>query len=360
MEQYMTHENIWTTFADESFKDDAARAEAAARPVAERQRLVADLFVRYPRFEETVAAVKHFHMPLTGGTRATGKICGLIGTPRAGKSWAVRWYLKTLGTNQTNHKVPKALYIDARKDWTSVDLCTAFLRQIELKSRPKLRLSDLLTMIIDEIVVNDVELVIIDDAQFLLASKWHKTRDDTLGFVIGLAERNVCNVVLAGTDDIGKVIRADTHAFGRGSFPNREIQAYSWTRAEERKQFTFLLAAIDQHLPFARRSGLATPEIAAHLYRVSDGLIGRVMDYVRDAAVFAMEDKSQSIDVAHFRRAAQDHRVPGDYFEPFASTIDVEDPAGERQKAQRQAADDARGRQSKPTLSKSKNKSPLR
>jgi hypothetical protein len=322
------------SFSLVKFTDPVSRAEAATWPVRKRQEHINSMLIRYPLFNETVGAIRSFHYPVVGGTYDTGKIVGILGESRAGKSWAIKSYVQSLGEIQSETaRVPRAVYVDMLGKTSSNDLASDLFRAIHL---PRPRAGSIrmhLDRVVDEIRDHGIELVIIDDAQELLVSRSHKSIDEASGFILSAAESNACNVVLVGTEDISKAVLANAHMYRRGSFPRSIIQPYRWQIASERKSFSFLLTAIDDRLPFRRPSELADPSLAAHFYKVSGGLIGIIMNYVRDAAFMAMNENADQVTIEHLRRAAAMRRVPGDPYMPFQSTVDTEDPLGEQREA---------------------------
>ena len=163
------------------------------------------------------------------------------------------------------------------------------------------------------------------------------------GFLIKVAEMNTCNVILVGTEGIREAVRAVDHLQGRGLFPCETIDAYGWRLDANLGGFGDLLDEIDDRLPFRRPSDLSEPETAAHLYRVSSGLIGAVKVYVEAASHLAMNEDADCVTVDHLHEVAQRHRTPGDPYDPFRSAIDRQDPLGERRAADRDALDDAPG-----------------
>ena len=71
---------------------DEARAVAAASTPAVRQRMIEKLLYPYPLFKDGNAFIGKFHRPVTGGHHGAGKIGGLLGPSRVGKSAICKFY----------------------------------------------------------------------------------------------------------------------------------------------------------------------------------------------------------------------------------------------------------------------------
>ena len=132
--------------------------------------------------------------------------------------------------------------------------------------------------------------------------------------------------MLVGTEPIDLIVRSEESLYGRGQFPTCWLEGSSWREGSRPGEFHLALGEIDDMLPFAQPSNLMAPTLAAHLYHLSAGKLGLAMNYIVDAANAAMSEGASNVTIRHFREAAQDRRIRGDAWEPFASDIDVRDP----------------------------------
>ena len=175
--------------------------------------------------------------------------------------------------------------------------------------------------IVEEIKLFGIEMVVIDDAQYLLASRYRETVNGTLGFLLQLADAKACNVLVAGHPVIEDVISANDPVFNRGSFPHGFIDPHDWADQQSQDEFRTVLDEIDKWLPFEKRSNLASKTLSPHLYRVSGGLVGMIMNHVRPAAHLAMNEGAPCITTAHLIAASTTLRRTGDPYVPFHGTL---------------------------------------
>ena len=315
-------------FTEHVYKTPEQRAEAAALPNKERKERTESMLIRYPRFVEAQAAVKRFHASVDEGGHDARKICGLLGSYRAGKSAAVVDYVRRLGMKEVDRcVVPAALYVSATNSWTNLSLLQHLIRRSGLPNARSKGASESQRDLVEDIREFGIELVVIDDAQNLLVrNKFLSTVQEALGTIVAISA--ACNVILVGTPDITQVVAARGDAYGRGGWPHHVLQPFDWGDQEQRKQFRFLLQMIDDRLPFREPSRLAATDVAAHFWRVSHGgILGWIHNYIRPAAALAINERADRIEVEHLQRAAQDLRKIDDKYEPFMSVVSTTDPA---------------------------------
>ncbi|RYB02116.1 ATP-binding protein [Lichenibacterium ramalinae] len=316
-------------FHVDAFETAKEREWAASQPVAERQRMVMQLLAPTPTFQRTVKFLQSQHMPVPGGRHSRGSVCGILGPSRVGKSWAVKAYCNSLGEVDGDEAVmARAVYVDCNKRWTPLVFAQALADAAGVRRKGRASAAALLDLVRGDVVEYGVELVVIDDAQWMFANP--SAADQVKGFLIGLAEARSCNVVLVGTEPIDLVVRSEESLVGRGQFPTLWLEPSAWRDGTGPGEFHLALGTIDRMLPFRQRSKLDAPVLAAHLYHVSAGKLGLAMNYLIDATNIAMSNGAASVTMDDFHAAAQSRRRRGDAWDPFESAIDVRDPGTAR------------------------------
>ena len=78
----------------------------------------------------------------------------------------------------------------------------------------------------------------------------------------------------------------------------RYIESFGWgDSSEEQKDFRNFLKFVDSELPFHKRSNLSGETTAFRFYCATNGVISYVMDIVRMAALYAIEQSSETVNV---------------------------------------------------------------
>lgn len=306
-------------FHDAAFTSDAERAAAAKLPADQRQWMVENLLFEYPAFDDTLKFVKKFRNPVIDGTPGRGWCAGVLGESRSGKTYVLERYLEhnppVVADDGESYPV---LYLEARDDWSPHHFAEQVYMATGAKSIPSLKTAMLTTACMRRIVAARCELVIIDDAHFLLLERRGRPLNLFKSYIKAILDLKTCNVLLAGLPELHDFVWINSQLEGRGGFPKHHVLPLDWKLKEQRDQFRLLLHGIDERLPFRRLSGLSTPDAAADFHRFSSGVIGRVMNVVQAAAFAAINDGAACISDLHLKLATDQRRRPKDsygYFE---------------------------------------------
>lgn len=317
------------------------RAEAALRSPAERQRMIETLLVRYPRHRAMSKFIASFHRPVKGGTHDHGHIGVLLGATRSGKSWVLRDYISAFPAVQTDGIVEKpVLLITVMDDMAAHDVIRSTFLALGYLSVPHIKTDALMAIVIEALPDHGVELIIFDDVDNALKSQRTGYAKKILAFIKGILDKDCCNVLCAGRSELYGILAAADQIKGRGGLKQTVLEPYRWQVRDEREQVRLLLDEIDERLPFARKSGLADPDLAAHLYAVSGGVIGQMMNYVEPAAYEAMNDRANRIERDHFIHVAKSLMAPGTSFVPFRDKVDPQRLIDEATEKEMQARED--------------------
>jgi hypothetical protein len=299
------------------------RERVASLTNGERQELVNSILVRYPNYKNATQFVSKFHYPIVGGTHNRGRLAAVLGEARAGKSFLLQDYSRAFREVAGEKALfRKLIYVEVRDGDSPHDIAVKVFQGIGFKSVPKIKTLALMESTIE--ALPGVELVIFDDIDNALSDKRPHFTRMTLGFVKAILDKNVCNVLCAGRPPLYNILKSVPQLEGRGGLPNHTIAPYRWRFANERAQILLLLNSIDDRLPFLKKSNLGSPELAPHFYLVSQALIGRIMNYVEDAAAGAINDGSDCIQRDHLIYAATLRKAPGETFTPFLHELDPE------------------------------------
>lgn len=292
---------------------------------AERQRYLQTLVVEHRGLDDVLRKIGNWHMPVKDGVHAAGSCHALLGEHRAGKSFALTQYRDRFPSRldgQAEARVTPVLYVGTAAQANAKELAMALYDALSdgpIAADNRLGGPAQLNKFLIELPFHGVQLIIFDDAQNLVVDN----RNSKLfkDFICRILNQNCCGVILAGKPSVYDAIESYAPLEGRGSLPNFTIPALRWSVEVERREFVHFCKELDRRLPFRKPSLLGNAKIAMHLFYASRGLIGRLCNYVRDAAHMAINEGSDSIKVEHLREAAIDRLRPGDNFLPFHETV---------------------------------------
>jgi Bacterial TniB protein len=335
----------------------AERRSAAGLPPSERQRLIKTLLVRYPRYKEMAKFIAKFHVPVDGGTPDYGNIGALLGATRSGKSWVLKDYGVSFPSVPGDGAIARPVVrVEIRNDMAAHDVVSLFFKELGYVSVPKIKTEAMIDMIIDALPHHSVELVVFDDVDNALRSNRSGYASKILGFIKGLLDAGCCNVLCAGRPALYETLAAAEQIKGRGGLQKKVLEPYRWHVDAERDQIRLLLDEIDDRLPFADKTGFAEPDLAAHFYAVSGGLIGQVMNYVRPAAYAAMNERAGRVERKHLVEAAKQLMPVDATFVPFQDDIDLDRLADDTAEKVERAREDEAIERSKNPFGKSRRK----
>lgn len=314
------------------YRDASARLEASRLPIAERQLLVRDLLAPYPIFDDMVEFVARFHHPakpdgmigaddvgnLDIGLPDVGTIGGLLGETRVGKTSVCSFYRSKWPTRITDdgERYP-VVYIAASDDMTPTSMAELIYFATGAQSVPgKLKTPVIIRNAIKRLVRLECELLIIDDAQYLFFGRTKTEMKHFMSFLKLLADAQALNVLLVGEEKIAGFIGSHAFLSGRGGFPTKMLRPLG-DSVTEFEMFRMLMKKVDARLPFKDASGLDGPAVSHDLYRYSDGMIGRVMNLVRYAAIRAIAAGTSRILLEHLYEEAALRPKAGDDHEYF-------------------------------------------
>ncbi|WFU00705.1 ATP-binding protein [Rhizobium sp. CB3171] len=314
------------------YRDAAARLVASKLSISERQRLVRELLAPYPIFDEMVEFAARFHHPakpddLIGaddvgdrdiGLPDVGTIGGLLGETRVGKTAVCTYYRSKwpVRITEDGERYP-VVYIPASDDMTPTSMAELVYFATGAQSVPgKLKTPVVIRNAIKRLVRLECELLIIDDAQYLFFGRTRTEMKHFMSFLKLLADSQALNVLLVGEEKIDEFIGGHAFLSGRGGFPHKMLRPLGDSVAEF-EMFRMLMKKVDARLPFRELSGLDGVAVAGDLYRYSDGMIGRVMNLVRYAAVRAIAAGSSRILLEHLYEEAALRPKAGDDYEYF-------------------------------------------
>lgn len=292
-----------TTFNMDKLTEEA-RAAAASQSPAIRQRLIETLLYPYPLFKQGDAFIGKFHRPVKDGRHGTGKIGGLLGPSRVGKSAICKYYRSHHPARVDEEgEVYPVVYFQASDDMNPRTMAERICEATGARSLAQMKVSALIDTCISRLVRAKTELLIIDDAQFMFMGRRTDQVRNFKSFIKLASDANTFNILLVGEPVIEDVIKAVDYLSGRGGFPHNSLTPLGDSESEF-EQFCLLLEGIDNRLPFASKSGLSDPRTAADIHRFTGGLIGRVMNLVQQAAFEAINEGTSRIMVEHLRSAA--------------------------------------------------------
>ena len=298
-----------------AFTTPQTRLAASRLPRLERQWMIENLLVEYVTFTEGLEFVRRAHNPYEGGAPVGGKLRGLLGESRVGKSAICKHYAALNPPLVTeDRELYKVIHMTVSVRMTPLEFAQ------ELNDLSGNRYSPMrggwqsyVRRSLLHLIEAGTELLILDDCQYLVFDRREDSVYDMFKLVKKILDTGKTNVLLVGEE------RTDAFVQRTPPLKNRDHSAMPFkpltSSAKDIADFGKLLGSIDKRLPFAEQSGLTA--LAEDMYRFSKGMIGIVMNIVHAAAAEALNHDRSRILIEDFRYAVKSRVAVGDAYNYF-------------------------------------------
>ena len=304
-------------------KSGKDRRQWQQRPTAERITYANRLLVLHPRFREAVSLLQRCHQ---SGKQAGEPVCGaILGASGVGKTSVVDHYRRLNPPQETD-----------------TALCQPVLKvTLQPDARPKGIAADLLLALGDpawsrgtvESLTNravrllkhcGVELIVLDEFHHLFDVDRAKVMTKASQWIKVLIVNTGVPVVVCGMPEAEYVLSAE-HTERR--FKQRLIlHCFSWRTAAGQREFCGMLKKLDETLPLAKLSGLASADLAGRFYLACRGVPDYLMTLIRGAAAEALGRGNEQIDMEDlariYERCLAQQRVLAEQSNPFIGKLD--------------------------------------
>ncbi len=168
-------------------------------------------------------------------------------------------------------------------------LYAEIVRSLNANARPNLRLHELESSAVAMLKHAAPRMLIIDEIQHLLSCNAREQRA-ALNAIKFLANTLRVSIVAAGTHEAVHVMRYDPQIASR--FEQMELP--TWGESEDFRAF---VAGYLKTLPVRVPEAALDRRFIAYVLELTDGVMGRVVDLLRRAALHAMSTKSQRLNL---------------------------------------------------------------
>ncbi|MBB3967369.1 TniB family NTP-binding protein [Rhizobium metallidurans] len=293
-------DNDLIEFHTTAFDTMEARLAASLLPDEDREELVRTLLVPFEAFDKSIDFIRRRHRPNPNGGHSRGRVVGLLGEIRSGKSWACMHYAGRFPMRVVdgNKKFP-VVYVPVPGSPTVKSVTTLLQKRSGAHSVTYHNADDAKDASVERLQRAEAELVMFDDAQFML---FHRDAHHFFDLFKRIVDTNRMNVMLIGDKSIYDYMDGNGHLRKRGGFAKHYVPPIIKNGAA----FGNLVRSIDKRLPFRTPSVLGEQHVINDLWKISGGVIGLIMNLVADAAIMAIADGSDTLGLKHLQLEADD------------------------------------------------------
>jgi len=269
------------------------------KSLEERISKIESIYVVSPALKEVLETIRfchhysrHYREP---------KCLLITGRPGVGKTSLAEYYLKDFPRVDTGETVEvPVLYLRIEVPATPKHMVSALLDALGDPEADKGNIGSQTRRLRIYLKELKTAAIILDEFQHFIdrdSLKVLKTISDWLKLLI---DNSKVSVILMGMPYSHVILDARGNEQLKRRFSlRRHIEPFGWGgNASEQKDFRKFLKLIDAQLPFRKKANLAGKTMAFRFYCATNGIIFYVMDIIRMAALSAMEQSLEGLDLA--------------------------------------------------------------
>lgn len=214
----------------------------------------------------------------------------IVGPSRSGKTMLVTEYLRSCKDEEDGRSPLKYLYVELGQDAKPSNIASQTLDEMGDPNPSYGSPLQRTTRVIEGIKREKYDLIIYDEAHFLIDSKTKKVQDDGVAWFNTILNRARCPLILIGDERLGTITtrRANSSLAGR-MFPFPKFRPYNVLDRDDLTEFRIVLDNVESQLGFPKRSRLSDPELAVRICITCEGRLGLVEMYLTRARQIARE-----------------------------------------------------------------------
>ncbi|MBZ9797755.1 TniB family NTP-binding protein [Mesorhizobium sp. ES1-4] len=294
------------------------RLRAAQLPAAERQAILKRLIINHDRLAEGMDALSRFHMPVKGGVHDTGCVSAIVGDSRTGKSFAASAYARRFPPVPGDKgMILPVLLVETAPTGGLRPVLENLSNALGMLHSQRMNNALLTNNILEGLRYHDVQLLIFDEFQDVCDSRNVRLAVDVKRLLRKILNLDALNIVCIGLPETYEILANDKQLVGRGGLQHAHLHPYTWDSQEERMSFRLLCEKFDEGMPFQEKSGLGSASVAQRLHWISDGIIGKLKNFLFQAGCLAINDGCEHVTSEHFAMAYSAIKPPKTTFNPF-------------------------------------------
>lgn len=276
---------------------------AAVQPTkmtdAERMALVGNLYVERDVATEIFAQLDHIRN--RAKVLPEPRSLMLIGGTGMGKTTLLKTYLERNPKSMVENSIVRpAVYVSLPVKTTIRGAATELLQAMEVPN-PQGTLVDRTHLIETQLKAQKVEIVLVDETQHVVEASGVKNLPKVGDFFKDLSKKARVPFVLTGMPETKAIFEGNDQLKRLCRLEN--IGPFTSETDEEFMMFRRFLASVDKQLPFEKPARFGDKDPARLIFAATEGKICNVMTLIREAAILAIADGSESVQYDHLQQA---------------------------------------------------------
>jgi hypothetical protein len=304
-------------------RSSADRRRWREQPANERIAYANKLIILHPRFREAVDLLGRCHQ---GSQQAREPYCGaVLGASGVGKTSVVDHYLRQHPSQETDTSTRQpVLKVTLQPNASPKGIAADLLLALGDPAWCRGTVQTLTSRAVKLLEHCGVELIVLDEFHHLFDVDQAKVMTKASQWLKVLIVNTRIPVVVCGMPEAEYVLSAE-HTERR--FKHRlTLHCFTWSTAQGRREFCGMLKKLDDTLPLAEVSGLASAELAGRCYLACRGVPDYLMTLIRGGLAEAVQQGNERIEVEDLARVYEQclaqQRVLAEQPNPFIGKLD--------------------------------------
>lgn len=273
------------------------RPDYSTMSVAEKKRLVARIYVTYPRVDKLVRKIEEIHKYSKLGPEMEPRGMFIKGMAGVGKSKIAERYAERFPRyDEEERTVVPILVITIPESATVKGMASEMLDALGDPRPDSGSKASLTRRLRNRIKDCGVELIIADEFQHFIDRDSNKVLHEVSDWLKVLMDKTRRPIALIGMPNSDRILEANEQLKRRFTL-REELGSFKWKTAKHQNEFRDFLKFIDGKLPFNNSSNLADPKMAFRFYYATNGVTAYVMLLVRAASELAFQMSMESLNL---------------------------------------------------------------
>ncbi|AND41444.1 TniB family NTP-binding protein [Cytobacillus oceanisediminis] len=274
--------------------------------VKEKKKEISNLKIHHPRFKKALELIKLCHK---SKEISSDPQCMLITGPSgSGKSTILESYFSRYqSTTYVNTRTKKVILAGEIPSPTTINtFLETMLDRLGDPFPTRGTIGNKNHRLVKLIEDCSVEIILLDEFQHFVHSENQRVNRAVADCFKSLVNQTKVPVVLFGLEDAKTVLDCNSQLKRRFSI-SFSLPPFGDEDERREKEFRTLLNQIDNKLPFPIMGGFSKPEIAKLIMAATEGNMNSIIKLVKGAALFALEEQKNHIEIADLYKAYQIH-----------------------------------------------------
>jgi hypothetical protein len=264
-----------------------------------REKIIAanQIYATYPLFNRVLEDIYECHYSPETNADSDPDCLLLMGEAGAGKTTIYKTYAQNYPRQETDEgSIVPIVYTPIPVPATVKGLVEAILKKLGDPLYNKGTTTNQTSRAYDLLAACKVEIIVLDEFHHFIDRESQRVLRNVCDWLKNLILNTRIPVVLFGLPESKRILEVDNSQLSRRFTYRHELIPFPRNDLGM-KLFRQFLSDIEEQLPLAEKSGLATKSLSERIYYATDGTIAHVMTLIRQGTTLAIKQDLKRLDL---------------------------------------------------------------